>query len=753
MNDFVVKNGVSLGGSLKKAEGTITGSATLDLSTGNYFDYTPTEDTTFVFSNPPASGQTHKFTLELTGANVGSPYDLANASYDSVSFSVATQETNPQGISFKTDGTKMYVLGSTSDNVNEYSLSTAWDVSTASYVQNFSVGTQESFPTDLFFKPDGTKMYVAGANGDDINEYNLSTAWDVSTASFLQNFSVSTEDTDPVGLFFKSDGIKMYVVGESGQDINEYTLSTAWDISSASYVQNFSVVAQEAAPSSLFFKSDGTRMYVLGRITDAINEYSLSTAWDISSASYVQNFSVSAQEVQPAAIFFKPDGTKVYVAGYINQTVYQYSTGTALAPATFTYPSPMYWNAGTPPTAPSDGQTDLLEFSTQDGGASYSGIVLGKDMSVETFYYALSNTASDPTYSGWAKPAGYTFVPNDGIYTTERITNMSSMFRNNTTFNDPDIALWNTSSVTDMRQMFSGATVFNQDLNSWDTSSVTNMFFMFYNAQAFNGNISSWDTSNVTNMTYMFSGASVFNQNIGSWNTSSVTSMDNVFQNCNAFNQDISSWDTSSVTNMSSMFRSASVFNGNISSWNTSGVTSMSNMFNGASAFNGNISSWNTSSVTTMSNMFNSASAFNQDLNSWNTSSVTDMSLMFSGANVFNGNIGSWNTSSVTNMTSMFRLASVFNQNIGIWNTSSVTAMDFMFRDASAFNQDISSWNTSSVVGMYSMFQSATTFNQDLSTWVTGLTSQPPNFSTGATAWTNTAWRPYLSDGVTQINT
>ena len=153
----------------------------------------------------------------------------------------------------------------------------AWDISTASYLQNFSVASQETTPSDIFFKPDGTKMYVIGYIGDDVNEYDLSTAWDVSTASYLQNFSVSAQETSPSGIFFKPDGTKMYVIGYTGDDVNEYDLSTAWDVTSASYSQNFSVASQETNPIGIFFKPDGLKMYVIGSIGDDVNEYDLGT--------------------------------------------------------------------------------------------------------------------------------------------------------------------------------------------------------------------------------------------------------------------------------------------------------------------------------------------------------------------------------------------------------------------------------------------------------------------------------------------
>ena len=125
--------------------------------------------------------------------------------------SVATQETAPQAVAFKPDGLRMYVLGLSGRDVNEYVLSTPWVVSTASYVQNTSVASQDTSPVGLFFKPDGTKMYVLGSAGDKVYEYDLSLAWVITTASYLQSFSVQSQDPNPSGLSFKPDGTKMYV--------------------------------------------------------------------------------------------------------------------------------------------------------------------------------------------------------------------------------------------------------------------------------------------------------------------------------------------------------------------------------------------------------------------------------------------------------------------------------------------------------------------------------------------------------------
>ena len=67
--------------------------------------------------------------------------DLANASYDNVSFSVAAKANFPAGLAFSADGATMFITGTgqvlTYPSVIEYSLSTAWDITSASYDSRF----------------------------------------------------------------------------------------------------------------------------------------------------------------------------------------------------------------------------------------------------------------------------------------------------------------------------------------------------------------------------------------------------------------------------------------------------------------------------------------------------------------------------------------------------------------------------------------------------------------------------------------
>jgi DNA-binding beta-propeller fold protein YncE len=261
------------------------------------------------------------------GFNLSTAWDVSTAAFDNpfgTYLQIYLQEISPTDLFFKPDGTNLYLIGSAGDDINQYTLSTAWDIGTGIYSQVGSVATQEITPNGLFFKPDGLKMYVTGATGDDINEYNLSTAWSVSTLSFVQTFSIAAQETAPTGLFFKPDGLKMYVIGSTGDSIYEYNLSTAWNVSTLSYLQSFSVAAQDASPQGLFFKPEGTKMYVLGNTGDDVNEYDLSTAWNITTASYVQNYSVASNILIPQGLFFRPDGSRMYIVDGGNDIIWGY---------------------------------------------------------------------------------------------------------------------------------------------------------------------------------------------------------------------------------------------------------------------------------------------------------------------------------------------------------------------------------------------------------------------------------------------
>ena len=253
-------------------------------------------------------------------------FDLTTMSYTRELSLTTALSSNIQGLTFNNDGTKMFVVGTTGDDVNEYTLSVGFDLSsTVTFVDSFSVNSQEAGPTAVKFNTDGTKMFILGVDGDDVTEYILSTAFDASTASHVSGgeFDISSQDDFGTGLSFNGDGTKMFISGNDDDDVNEYTLSTAFDVSTASFVDSFSVSSQDTHIQGLTFNPNGTKMYLVGDQGNDINEYDLTLPFDVSTASFVGALAVSSQDTSPKAVGFNHDGTKLFVLGNDNGKVFE----------------------------------------------------------------------------------------------------------------------------------------------------------------------------------------------------------------------------------------------------------------------------------------------------------------------------------------------------------------------------------------------------------------------------------------------
>jgi sugar lactone lactonase YvrE len=232
---------------------------------------------------------------------------------------INSQDATMNDLFFKSDGTKMYTIGASNDRVYEYTLGTAWNVATASNVAAVSVNTQETAPSALFFKPDGTKMYVIGTTSDRVFEYTLSTPWRVNTASnvgaSVATSSGGSSETTPTALFFRPDGSSYYIIGTGADRVKRYDMTTPWQVNTAAYYsQSAAITSIETNSAGLWFHPAGLKMFIVGITTDRIQEYDLATAWDPTTITLVANSSVLAGAAPgPNGVFWKPDGTSVYI--------------------------------------------------------------------------------------------------------------------------------------------------------------------------------------------------------------------------------------------------------------------------------------------------------------------------------------------------------------------------------------------------------------------------------------------------------
>jgi|GEM_PF-1160470 surface protein len=264
-------------------------------------------------------------------------YDVSTAVQANNGSATVISQSSYGDIAFNTDGTKLFALGD-SDVVAEYHLGTAFNVSTAVHAgeqEDFIISGEESSPTGLNFNNDGTKMFVLGRDGDAVVEYTLGTAFDISTAVYAgqnEEFSIAIQENDPRGFTFNADGTKMYVLGFERRVIIEYSLDTAFDVSTAMYLgldEEFSTSTEEYSAQDIAFNDDGSKMFVIGGSSKDVVEYNLFTSYDVSTAIYAgasEEFYHGRFGTRiPSRLIFNNDGTKLFILDNIPYGgVYEY---------------------------------------------------------------------------------------------------------------------------------------------------------------------------------------------------------------------------------------------------------------------------------------------------------------------------------------------------------------------------------------------------------------------------------------------
>lgn len=265
--------------------------------------------------------------ISITGSVIpagGAGWDVVNATYSTNSLDTSTQIdagastamcVNPDG--------DIIIAADYFGTLYEYTATTGWDMSTASYSSNsFGTAANQSGIRGLCYNNDGSKLYVTGSNPDRVSEYNLGTNYSISgTVTHVANFALSGT---PQGGAWSSDGTKFVWVESIADVVTEYDASTAWDVSTLSAGSTYDCTTEETGPKDYQFGDSGDRGFVVGNDGDKVNTYTMSTSYDISTLTAVSTFSLASQDLSPISIKFNPTGTKMLMYGSTNEKVFEY---------------------------------------------------------------------------------------------------------------------------------------------------------------------------------------------------------------------------------------------------------------------------------------------------------------------------------------------------------------------------------------------------------------------------------------------
>ncbi len=284
-----------------------------------------------------------------SASKVYDKWNLEGAAYTTLSADISAQGIRPTGMFFKPDGLVLYVSEEVWDRIYQYDLAVAWDISTLTYSGKFhSVTAQEVLINDIFFKPDGTRCYITGSNSDRVRQYNLTTAWDIDTAAYAgRSFNFNAQDTSPEGIFFKPDGLTLFMVGDGNNRIYQYELSTAWNLDTVTFTNKMITISvYNTKPRGISFANDGRTFHVVGYSPKEVFQFKCTTPWDLVNVLALTSirFDLSNEFDNtggegPEGLCFRPDGLAFYAIGMYSgttATIYQYTTETIPLPIPFT---------------------------------------------------------------------------------------------------------------------------------------------------------------------------------------------------------------------------------------------------------------------------------------------------------------------------------------------------------------------------------------------------------------------------------
>ena len=258
---------------------------------------------------------------------------------------------------FSPDGLRAWQISDSRDVLFEYVLSSAWDVSTMKidYTKQATqmMGYLGEEIDQMAFNNDGTKMYFAVddnqpvASTDKLIQVDLGTAYDTSTidgssVAYLTAVHPTAPHNHVEAFCFSANGSYLYITDDSVDDIFQFTLSTPWDITTASYT---AIKESTGNTYGLHISSDGSSMYIMQLY--ALKQCAMSTPYDITtlnyssptnelaftSSTYTANLpSTQINTPELLEVAFSPDGTKFVMFGDLQSNQYHMQSITLSTP-------------------------------------------------------------------------------------------------------------------------------------------------------------------------------------------------------------------------------------------------------------------------------------------------------------------------------------------------------------------------------------------------------------------------------------
>ncbi len=231
---------------------------------------------------------------------------------------ISSQTTNVIDLAVKPDGTEIYVATEDTGKIITYELATAGDVSTAVYNSSKDYTHSLTNPKGMDWNNDGTKIYLASFNSEAVHTYTVDDAYDLSS----DVTSVATDDLSGIdgaqALQWSHDGAYLFQADNSGV-IHRYEVSTAFVVDDGTRT-SFNP-SETTAVTGISFGDNGKEMYIVSHANTGLFKYTLETAYDLSTATHDSTLTTTDADNQGIAT----SNGKIYVLGQTTDIVTDYN--------------------------------------------------------------------------------------------------------------------------------------------------------------------------------------------------------------------------------------------------------------------------------------------------------------------------------------------------------------------------------------------------------------------------------------------
>ena len=178
------------------------------------------------------------------------------------------------GVFFKPDGLMMFLTGGQNNKIYSYTLTTAWDISTATATDNKTLPGAIN-PSGLYWREDGKRLFYGDTVATHFNAGALTTPWDIST--FVTLGGTVTEGSSTRDLSFSKDGLRAFRI-DNDEFVSTYILSIPFVPESKGAVTKYTIIPTRNL-KGLSFNVNGSLMYVGANDGGDIIQYVIKRGW------------------------------------------------------------------------------------------------------------------------------------------------------------------------------------------------------------------------------------------------------------------------------------------------------------------------------------------------------------------------------------------------------------------------------------------------------------------------------------------